>query len=53
MGKVSVHKNFMSIGVSPQRVHSYRCQSTEGSWVKVSVPIVFMVRGVGPERVRG
>jgi len=39
------------IGVSPQSVHGYRCHSTEGSWVQISVHRGFKGTGVSPQRV--
>jgi hypothetical protein len=39
----------MGTGVSPLRVHGYRCQSTECSWVQVSVHRVLMGTGVSPQ----
>jgi len=41
----------MSKSLGPERVHGYRCQFTEDSWVKVSVHRVSMDTGFSPERV--
>jgi hypothetical protein len=41
----------MGTGVSPERVHEYRCQSRECSWVQISVHKELMSTGVRPQRV--
>jgi hypothetical protein len=38
----------MGTGVSSQRVHWYRCQPAEGSWVQMSVHGVFTDTSVSP-----
>ena len=43
----------MNIGFSPHRFNVYRCQSTEGSRVKVSGPRGFKDTGVSPQSVLG
>ena len=50
---MSVHRGFMSRGVSSQSGHGHRCQSTEGSCEQVSVQRVFVSTDVSPQSVHG
>jgi len=43
----------MDAGVSPQKIHGYRCQSTECSWVQMSVHRGFAGTSFIPQSVMG
>ena len=43
----------MGTDFSPQRVHEYRCQSTESSGIEVSGDRGIIGIGVSPHRVKG
>jgi hypothetical protein len=53
MGRVVSPRGFIGTGVSPERVHGYRCQSTEDSWVQVSDQRGFTCTGVNLKSVHG